>query len=185
MTSDLFVEQMQLVTTLPCLSDPSKCIAVGQPSRPLAPVLPYANAILPNVISYSAASGVMTLRRKPGFITIYPDKVYVTQVRDAADGQRMLDALAELINKIWAQRAQIVPATASRRGPRMLDIWKLLPRNNCKRCGLPTCMAFAVALLLGTARLADCASLDDGKSVGQRVALAAMFGLEHGSMGEV
>lgn len=183
--SDVLVSGILLETTLPCMADPSKCIAVGRPSRSLAPVLPYANAILPNVISYSPDAGVMTLRRKLGFITVYPDKVYITQALDAADGQCMLDAVAELLNRIWSRRGQIVPAAAPRRGPRMLDVWRLLPRDNCKRCGLPTCMAFAVGMLLGTARLADCAPLDGGKAVGQRAALAAMFGLEDRSMGKV
>jgi len=30
------------------------------------------NAILPNVISYHPFAGIMTLRRRPGLITIYP-----------------------------------------------------------------------------------------------------------------
>jgi ArsR family metal-binding transcriptional regulator len=175
---DVFVDRFTLVATLPCMADPSKCIVVGRPSRPLAPVLPFVNAVLPNVISYSAVGGVMTLRRQPGFITIYPDKVYITQVQDTAEGLRMLDALAELINKIWARREQIVPVTSTRRGPRMLDVWKLMPRSNCKRCGLPTCMAFAVGLLLGTATLAVCAPLGEPNAEGQRSALIALLNLE-------
>lgn len=175
---EVYLERLTLAETLPCLADPSRCVVVGRPSRPIAPVLPYVNGVLPNVISYAPAAGIMTLRRKPGFITIYPDKVYITQVQDAAEGQCMLDALAELINKIWARREQIVPATAPRRGPRMLDVWKLLPRSNCKRCGLPTCMAFAVGLLLATSPLASCAALAEPKAAGQRSALIALLNLE-------
>ena len=28
----------------------------------------------------------MTLRRQPGFITLYPDRVYITQVKDTDEG---------------------------------------------------------------------------------------------------
>ena len=28
-----------------------------------------------------------------------------------------------------------------------MEIYMLLPKTNCKKCGLPTCMAFAVGLL--------------------------------------
>ena len=176
--SDCFVEHMTLIQTLPCMADPTKCVVVGRPSRSLVPILPYINAVLPNVIAYSSTSGVMTLRRQPGFITIYPDKVYITQVQDTADGLRMLDALTEVINKIWARREQIVPATTSRRGPRMLDVWRLLPRNNCRRCGLPTCMAFAVGMLLGTATFSACTPLAAPSAVGQRAALIALLNLQ-------
>lgn len=41
-----------------------------------------------------------------------------------------------------------------------LEIYKLLPKTNCKKCGFPTCMAFAVAVFKGEKKLADCPHLD-------------------------
>ena len=40
-----------------------------------------------------------------------------------------------------------------------LDIYKLLPKTNCKECGLPTCLAFAMKVAGGQAGLEDCPSL--------------------------
>ena len=37
-----------------------------------------------------------------------------------------------------------------------LQIFKLLPKTNCKECGLPTCLAFAMALAQKKAKLEDC-----------------------------
>jgi len=37
-----------------------------------------------------------------------------------------------------------------------LDIFKLLPKTNCKKCGMPTCLAFAMALAQKRAKLDDC-----------------------------
>ena len=37
-----------------------------------------------------------------------------------------------------------------------LDIFKLLPRSNCKKCGRPTCMVFAVQLAQKKASLDEC-----------------------------
>jgi acetyl-CoA decarbonylase/synthase, CODH/ACS complex subunit gamma len=37
-----------------------------------------------------------------------------------------------------------------------LDIYKLLPRTNCKECGFPTCLAFAMKLAAKQAELASC-----------------------------
>ena len=42
-----------------------------------------------------------------------------------------------------------------------LDIFKLLPRTNCKDCGKPTCLAFAMALASKTASLSDCPHVSD------------------------
>lgn len=37
-----------------------------------------------------------------------------------------------------------------------LDIFKLLPKTNCKKCGMPTCLAFAMALAQKKANLDQC-----------------------------
>ena len=37
-----------------------------------------------------------------------------------------------------------------------LEIFKLLPKTNCKKCGVPTCLAFAMALAQKRAKLEDC-----------------------------
>jgi len=43
-----------------------------------------------------------------------------------------------------------------------LDIYKQLPKSNCKECGLPTCLAFAMKVAAGQAGLADCPRLSEG-----------------------
>jgi len=42
-----------------------------------------------------------------------------------------------------------------------LQIFKLLPRTNCKDCGFPTCMAFAMQLAAGKAELSQCPHVSD------------------------
>jgi acetyl-CoA decarbonylase/synthase complex subunit gamma len=37
-----------------------------------------------------------------------------------------------------------------------IEIFKLLPKTNCGQCGVPTCLAFAMALAAGKAELAKC-----------------------------
>ncbi len=47
-----------------------------------------------------------------------------------------------------------------------LDIYKLLPKKNCKECGDPTCLTFAMKLAGGKADVDLCPYLDDqAKSV--------------------
>jgi acetyl-CoA decarbonylase/synthase complex subunit gamma len=42
-----------------------------------------------------------------------------------------------------------------------MQIYKLLPRTNCKDCGYPTCLAFAMKLAAKQADLADCPHVSD------------------------
>lgn len=42
-----------------------------------------------------------------------------------------------------------------------LDIFKKLPKTNCKECGFPTCLAFAMKLAAGQANLDDCPYVTD------------------------
>ncbi len=42
-----------------------------------------------------------------------------------------------------------------------LDIYKLLPKTNCKKCGRPTCLAFAMQLAQKKASLSDCPDASD------------------------
>lgn len=42
------------------------------------------------------------------------------------------------------------------RRPSAIDLLKLLDRSNCRECNLPTCMAFAAAVVRGERQLRDC-----------------------------
>ncbi|MHC4194835.1 MAG: acetyl-CoA decarbonylase/synthase complex subunit gamma, partial [Planctomycetota bacterium] len=42
-----------------------------------------------------------------------------------------------------------------------LEIFKLLPKTNCKKCGMPTCLAFAMQLAQKRAKLDDCPSVSE------------------------
>jgi acetyl-CoA decarbonylase/synthase complex subunit gamma len=52
-----------------------------------------------------------------------------------------------------------------------LDIFKLLPKNNCKKCGMPTCLAFAMQLAQKRAKLEDCPEVSEEAK--QQLAAAA------------
>lgn len=52
-----------------------------------------------------------------------------------------------------------------------LEIFKLLPKTNCKKCGMPTCLAFAMTLAQKRAKLDDCP--DVSEEARQKLAAAA------------
>ncbi len=174
--ADDYLETLELVRTLPCLAEPGRIIVIASPSPALDPVLPLIAAISPSVIAYNPRTPSLTLRRQPGFITFYRDQVIVTQVKDVSEGLEMVSALRDLVNLCWRQRTTVEPATEARQAPRPLDVWTLLPRTNCRRCGEGTCLAFASGLLLHRREVDECPALrDDPDFASRRQQLAALL----------
>lgn len=170
-----YLASLILTKTLPCLAEPGKIIVIGKPDRSLDEVIPYL-ATLPGIIAYNPETLTLTFRRQPGFLTLYPDKVYITQIKDTEAGLEVLAALKDAINATWAQRADLVAMTVARRAPRWLDILTQLPQTNCKQCGEATCMAFAAALLQQTRSLLECTPLvSDPAFSDRRATLEAML----------
>ncbi len=172
----MFVEYITLDHTRPCFAEPGKIVIVGKLSRSIDAVLPLLNAMLPNVISYNPRASALVLRRKPGFITLLADTLYITQVNDADEGLELLNALHDLLNQTWEARESIQPRHEERRTPRPLDVWELLPRTNCRQCGEATCMAFGFALLEARRRVDDCPPLREAAAAGQRETLCGLLG---------
>jgi ArsR family metal-binding transcriptional regulator len=171
----MYLESIALVRTLPCLAYPGRIIVIGKPFRSLDEVLPYL-ATLPGVIAYKPQAGTLTFRRQPGFLTLYSDRVYISQVSNIDEGLILLQALSDAINATWEGRAELVAITAARRAPRPLDVWALLPQTNCKHCGEETCLAFACNLLLNNHELDECRPLQEDPAFADREAsLEAMI----------
>jgi ArsR family metal-binding transcriptional regulator len=172
----MYLESISLSRTTPCLAEPGKLIVTGRPSRRLDEVLPYL-ACLPGVIAYNPGAAAVTFRRPSGFLTIYPERIFITQVKDVQEGLGLLNALKDAINATWEDREQLVAASGARRAPRPLDVWTLLPQTNCKACGEETCMAFACNLLLQNRELAECLPVyQEAAYAERRTTLEAMLG---------
>lgn len=170
-----YLDSITLTRSLPCLAEPGRIIVIGTPSRTLEQVIPYL-ATLPSIIAYNPEQCTLTFRRQPGFLTIQPREVYITQVKDVQAGLQLLSALTESINAVWENRQALVAVTSAKRTPRPLDIWTLLPQTNCKQCGEQTCMAFAVSLLQQTRTLAECPVLaGDAGYADRRITLESML----------
>ncbi len=170
-----YLDAIALTRTLPCLAEPGKIIVIGKPNRLLDEVMPYL-ATLPGILAYNPEACTLTFRRPVGFMTLYADRVYITQLKSADEGLELLAALTEAINATWDHRAELVAVTVGRRAPRPLDVWTLLPQTNCKQCGEATCMAFAVGLLQHKRTVIECPPLHaDIALTDRRATLEAMF----------
>lgn len=171
-----YLDSITLTKTLPCLAEPGRIIVIGKPSQTLGEVLPYL-ATLPGIIAWNPQALTLTFRRPHGFMTLYNDKAYITQVVDANEGLELFAALKDAINTVWEKRAELLAVTTTKNAPRHLDIWRVLPQTNCGQCGESTCLAFAVALVQHTHTLMECPILqNDLDFAGHRAALEALLG---------
>jgi ArsR family metal-binding transcriptional regulator len=98
-------------------------------------------------------------------LTIHGRKIAVNALRDEAEAHAVLEWIKEQINNAWQNRDTIIPKYDGAGKAHPLTIYKLLPRTNCKACGLPTCMAFAALAATGAAGTDQCLPLlEPGKS---------------------
>jgi ArsR family metal-binding transcriptional regulator len=162
-----YLHRISLSKTLPCLAEPGKIIAIGVPDRSLEDVLPYL-ATLPGVIAYNPGTRSLTFRRPRGFMTLFPNKVNITQIKDAEEGLALFEALVAAINSTWEHRAELVAVEKARQRPQWLDIWAQLPQTNCSQCGESTCMAFSAALLQGKREITECIPLASDPAFNER-----------------
>ena len=74
--------------------------------------------------------------------------------------------MVKLVNDHWEKRDEIEPDSTTRENLQPLELFRLLPRTNCKVCGEASCFNFALKLAAGQVKLDQCTPLyneDDKK----------------------
>jgi ArsR family metal-binding transcriptional regulator len=135
----------QITRVLPCLADPMKIRAIAEVSEEIQEVFPYINAILKGCI-YNHPANTLTIRKDQKLITLHALHITLAKIEDEREGEELLSWLKDLINETYDKRDQIEPNYSMAAELKALDLFKLLPGTNCKKCGEPTCLAFAVKL---------------------------------------
>ena len=121
-------------------------------------VLPYLNAklrsgtYLPDVPAFS-------WRKDEHKIAFWPDRIAVDRLESREQATVIVEELVKLVNDIWDGRGQIVPESTGRENLQPLELYRLLPRTNCKQCGEASCFNFALKLAAGQIELEKCEPL--------------------------
>jgi len=141
-----------------CNPSSQKVNALVDLSEDISEVLPYLNTVLKG-LQYNQDEKFLTVKREGRLITFRSRQIAVAKLEDENEARSVLEKLKEIVNATYVNRDHIKPTYDSRPTPRPLDISKLLPGNNCKECGEPTCMAFALRLVNDEAILIQCSLL--------------------------
>jgi len=124
----------------------------------ISPVFPYLNAVWENA-SYDHANEILILRERDQAYAFRAHEIRIAPASNPVKPGQLADEIVGRINGVWQKRSEITPRFTERKQAKVIDIYKLLPKTNCRQCGYPTCLAFAAALRSGEARLEQCLPL--------------------------
>lgn len=163
---------------LPCIADPSKYRVIGRVDvKNLKEVAPYLARVIPNA-SYNAKDGWISFKKGQRIITIHKDCfVTMTMIGSKEEAIEILKEIEEKAKIAWEKRNEIdISKPLQKTFVGALDVYKYLPKTNCKECGEQSCMAFAVKLLNGEKNIKDCKPLfEDKKYMGIRETLVSLL----------
>jgi len=142
----MLLQSYKITRILPCLADPEKIRVIAEISDEIHEVFPYLNATLKGCI-YNHPANTLTIKKDQKLITLHVLHITLAKIEDENEAEELLKWLKDLVNETYEKRGQIEPNYSMAAELKALDIFKLLPGTNCKKCGEPTCLAFAVKLV--------------------------------------
>jgi len=122
--------------------------------------LPYLNSVLGG-FEYIKDPPSVTFRAQGKLITVHGRKIAVNALKDEAEARKIVEWLKREINAAWEKKGEIKPSFEKAPRPQLIEVLKLLPKTNCRKCNEPTCMVFAAKMAEGIKGVGDCPPLDD------------------------
>jgi ArsR family metal-binding transcriptional regulator len=124
----------------------------------ISKTLPYLNAALSSA-KLCADGSALIWKDVDRSYALRAYEISIAPVQDSEDARTAAEEIVKMVNDIWRRRDELTADFTYREPPNLLEIYKLLPRINCRKCGRATCMAFAGDLREGRAKVVDCQQL--------------------------
>lgn len=121
-------------------------------------LFPYINAILDEALYYEKPAHVRFLLN--GYrCFLYPDSAAVHFFESNEAARDFIAGFIDFLNGVEDQKNTVKPNYDRIKPIPIIDILKILPKTNCRKCGYLTCMAFAAAIMKGKAAADKCPGL--------------------------
>jgi ArsR family metal-binding transcriptional regulator len=140
----------------------------------ISAVLPYLNAQIKDG-SYDHGNHHLIWREPQQAYSFHPREIKIARLEDTFKANQVAGELISKVNQVWQNRQNISPCFDERRLATTIDLFKLLPKTNCKQCGFPTCIVFADALRNGQVQLEDCRLLSESRYAQSKLALQSIL----------
>lgn len=130
---------------MPCITIPERIRFIAELDGDISEITPYLNAVTEGAI-YNHEGKNITFKKDDRLLGIQARQIAGAKIIDMKDAQDIINWFKDLVNECYEKRDSITPNYERRQRLTALDIYKLLPGTNCKKCGELTCLTFAVKL---------------------------------------
>jgi ArsR family metal-binding transcriptional regulator len=151
------VEIAEVKQLLPCIADSDRFRTIASMEPPLGGVLKALEPLFPRG-RYSDRVGALITQKGDVLTTIYgTGKVTMTMIKNEGEAREMLENLKGTINEAIAKG--VAPAPREKVRVEAMEIYKYLPRTDCRECNEQSCYSFAIKLMGGEVSLDRCTAL--------------------------
>ncbi len=135
---------------------------------------PYLNAVLDNTV-YDRENGILLGEDHGRRYAFRSDDIRIAGLSEAAEAPGAAREAVDLVNSIWERRDEITPSLRERKVPATVDLYRFLPKTNCRQCTRPTCLAFAADLRDDPELLSLCPPLMQPEHAAARAQIGRLF----------
>ncbi len=143
-----------------CLPGAQSVNGLANLDEDITEVIPFLNSALGGSQCTQSPPSV-TFKTEGKLISVQRDIITVNGVQDETQARKIIEWMIREINETWENRDNITPNFEQARRPSITNLLGLLPKTNCRKCGEPTCMVFAVRLAEGAKDAAACTELSE------------------------
>ncbi|MEG1310612.1 MAG: (Fe-S)-binding protein [Romboutsia sp.] len=151
----MYLESIDLRFIQPCTTHTSRIRIKADLSKDISELLPYINSYIKSCIYNNKAKNI-TFTHDGKIITIFKDSITITKLVNETDAYECMDYIRDMINHVNNNKENLNPSYEANKLPSPIELYKLLPKLNCKKCGEATCMSFASKLLNGQSNIKKC-----------------------------
>jgi len=142
---------------LPCIADTSKFRIIARMEPALGGALKLLEPLFPRA-RYSEKIGALIIQKGNILITLYSTgNVTMTMIGSEDEAKAILERLKDTINEAIARGVTPVPREKVKLDH--TEVYKYLPKTDCKICGEQSCYSFAIRLVGGETSLEKCTPL--------------------------
>ena len=154
----MYLEEINLSFIQPCTTDANRIRVVATLSRDITELFPYLNTYLKTAI-YNKKGQTLTYNYGPKIIVLTANDVKVSKLLNETDAFETLDYIKDFVNDCYDKKDSIKPSDEKRNLPSPFDVYEVLPRLNCGKCGEASCMAFAAKMVAGKYKPTMCSQV--------------------------
>jgi len=146
-------------------------------SDDISPIFPYLNTVLEDTY-YDHENKVLIGREERRQYAFRAMEIRVAGVNEAAQAPETVRNAVALVNRVWREQTTIKPSYTERKLPTAIDIYRHLPKTNCRQCGYATCLVFASELRTAKCMLEQCPPLFIKENSARLEAIRKLFATE-------